>query len=629
MALVGRRKDGTEFPVEIALSPVGGSESGQILAMISDITDRKRAEDALLESERKFRLLAENVAEVFWLIDPKDYHVVYANPAYEELWGRSCESLYEDPRSWLAAVHPTDIERVSAALERQAETGKFDEEFRIIRPDGSIRWVWDRGYAVEDASGHVQHMVGVAVDITDRNQAEEALAQSERRLRQVTEHISEIVWLTDPVEGKLLYVSPAYEKIWGRSCQSLYDDPRSWLRAVHPDDLEYVKSEFGKPEEGFDQEYRIIRPDGSVRWIWDRGFAIGENGDGQLRTAGITADITDRKQAEAELTLQARVLENMSEGVSVFDGEKGTLLVTNPTFDEMFGYERGELINQHASVLNAEPEENTRVLESIQTQLEQTGSWRGESNNIRKDGTLFTTSAHISALEVSGKTYLISVQEDITEREQAAEALRQSAQRNASLIDAIPDMMFTLDRRGVYLDFVPAQGQEPYISADEFLGKTVSEVLPAALALDVMRGVGLALDTGRQQELAYELNVDDEKHEYEVRILKSKEDEALAIVRDVTAAKRLEREEELRKARDELEGTVEKVMLGKNPYGLTFREFTVLHLAADGEADKAIADQLGISTFTVSKHVANILGKMAAASRTEACVRALREGLLT
>ena len=84
-----------------------------------------------------------------------------------------------------------------------------------------------------------------------------------------------------------------------------------------------------------------------------------------------------------------------------------------------------------------------------------------------------------------------------------------------------------------------------------------------------------------------------------------------------------------RPVRDELEGRVEKEMLGKNPYGLTFREFTVLHLAANGAADKEIADQLGISTFTVSKHVANILGKMAASSRTEACVRALREGLLT
>ena len=354
------------------------------------------------------------------------------------------------------------------------------------------------------------------------------------------------------------------------------------------------------------------------------------NPDGDVESVAIFAsDVTARKVAEEEVTLQARVLESMSEGVIACDAD-AKILVTNPKFDEMFGYERGELINQHASVLNAEPpEENAQVLEGIQTQLEQVGSWRGEFNNIRKDGTLFTTSAHISALEVSGKTYLISVQEDITERKQAAEDLRLSAQRNASLIDAIPDMMFTLDRRGVYLDFVPAQGHEPYISADEFLGRTVSEVLPAALALDIMRSVELALDTGRQQEVAYELDVDGEKHEYEARILKSKEDEALAIVRDVTAAKRLEREEQLRRARDELEGTVEKVMLGKNPYGLTFREFTVLHLAADGEADKGIADQLGISTFTVSKHVANILGKMAAASRTEACVRALREGLLS
>ncbi len=127
----------------------------------------------------------------------------------------------------------------------------------------------------------------------------------------------------------------------------------------------------------------------------------------------------------------------------------------------------------------------------------------------------------------------------------------------------------------------------------------------------------------------YGLERDDGRHEYEARIVKSKDNEALVIVRDVTAVKRLEREEQLRRDRDNLEGTVEKQMLGKNPYGLTFREFTVLHLAANGEADKTIADQLGISTFTVSKHVANILGKMAAASRTEACVRALREGLLT
>ncbi len=609
------------------LDPQGDVESVAIFA--SNVTTRKVAEEQLRKSEEKFRLLAENVAEVFWLIDPKDYRVLYVNPAYEELWGRTCESLYEDPRSWLAAAHPADLERVTAALEKQAETGEFNEEFRIIRPDGSIRWVWDRGFAVKDESGQVQHMVGVAADITDRRLAEEALAQSERRLRQVTDHISEMVWLSDPDAGKLLYVNPAYEEIWGRSCQSLYDDPRSWLEAVHPEDLERVKAALGKPEEVFDQEYRIVRPDGSVRWIWDRSFPVREKADGGLRKAGITVDITDRKQVEEELALQARVLESMAEGVNVCD-ENAKILVTNPTFDEMFGYERGELINQHASVLNAgSPEENARILQDVHTQLEQVGSWSGEFANVRKDGTLFTTSARISTLEMSGKTYLISVQEDITERKQAAEDLRLSAERNASLLGAIPDMIFSVDRRGMYVGFVPGEGVEPYAPTDEFLGSTMAEILPTSLAQDLMREIGLTLDTGRQGRHEYGLERDDGRHEYEARIVKSKDNEALVIVRDVTAVKRLEREEQLRRDRDKLEGTVEKEMLGKNPYGLTFREFTVLHLAANGEADKAIADQLGISTFTVSKHVANILGKMAAASRTEACVRALREGLLT
>ena len=490
------------YPV---LDPQGDVERVAIIS--TNVTVRKIAEETLRESEQKFRLLAENIVEVFWLLDPKDYRVLYVSPAYEELWGRTCESLYEDPQSWLADLHPEDLERVLAALEKQAGTGEFDEEFRLVRSDGSIRWVWDRGFAVKEESGQVQYMVGVAADVTERKQAEEALVQSERRIRQVTEHISEMVWLSDQENGKLLYVSPAYEQIWGRSCQSLYENWQSWLEAIHPDDLERVRAAAGNAEQVFDQEYRIIRPDGVVRWVRARSYPVHDEPDGRSRRAGVASDITERKQAE--------------------------------------------------------------------------------------------------------------------------DTLRHSTERNATLIDAIPDMIFTLNRQGVYVDFVPADGLEPYAPPDQFLGRTVFEVLPASLAQDTMRGIELALDSGRPERIEYELELDGGRHQYEARIVKSKEDEALAIVRDVTAQKRQEREEELRRVRDELEGRVEKEMLGKNPYGLTFREFTVLHLAANGAADKEIADQLGISTFTVSKHVANILGKMAASSRTEACVRALREGLLT
>ena len=357
---------------------------------------------------------------------------------------------------------------------------------------------------------------------------------------------------------------------------------------------------------------------------------------GEVESVAIFAhDVTARKVAEEELRQREdkyhTLVDTITHGVEEID-LSGVITFANEAYHRIFEHEDGELIG--ASVLDLSPSDHDRA--ALRDYLALVA--KDEPAPVLMTAKKKTKSGRIIDVELAwdykrsddGKaTGLVAVVTDITARKQAEEALRKSAERNAALLDAIPDMMFSLDRQGVYLDFVPAEGYEPYLPRDKFIGKSVFEILPAALAGDIMRAVASALETGRQQELEYELDRDDQEHEYEARILKSKEDEALAIVRDVTAAKRLEREEQLRKARDELEGSVEKVMLGKNPYGLTFREFTVLHLAADGEADKAIADQLGISTFTVSKHVANILGKMGAASRTEACVRSLREGLLT
>ena len=144
--------------------------------------ERKRAEEALRESEQKFRLLAENSTEVIWLLHPENYQVLYVNPAYEKVWGHTCQSVYDEPRSWLNSIHPEDLDRVLAALDKQAETGTFNEEFRNIRPDGSTRWVWDREFAVRDESGEVYRIVGPAADITERKRAEEALQRAREEL---------------------------------------------------------------------------------------------------------------------------------------------------------------------------------------------------------------------------------------------------------------------------------------------------------------------------------------------------------------------------------------------------------------------------------------------------------------
>jgi PAS domain S-box-containing protein len=142
--------------------------------------DRARMQQALRDSEDRFRQLAENVQEVFWVMDPLTDRMLYISPAYEKIWQRSCASVYELGRAWLDAVHPDDYARVADALEIKLPNGDYDETYRILRPDGSVRWIHARGYPVRDATGALLRVVGTAEDVTQRRQLEEQLRQSQK-----------------------------------------------------------------------------------------------------------------------------------------------------------------------------------------------------------------------------------------------------------------------------------------------------------------------------------------------------------------------------------------------------------------------------------------------------------------
>jgi len=177
-------EDGIVHHSVVSKFPILGPDGGPAFVggMAIDITDRLRAEEVLAESEQRFRQLAENIKEVFWMADPQTTEILYISPAYEQVWGRSCQSLFEQPRSFLDAVHPEDRERVRvAALEKRSRGEATDEEYRVVRPEGSVRWVRDRAFPVRDANGRVYRMVGIAEDITEKKRAEEALKEADRR----------------------------------------------------------------------------------------------------------------------------------------------------------------------------------------------------------------------------------------------------------------------------------------------------------------------------------------------------------------------------------------------------------------------------------------------------------------
>jgi PAS domain S-box-containing protein len=178
------QEDGIVHHSVVSKFPILGPEGGPAFVggMAIDITDHLRAEQVLAESEERFRQLAENINEVFWMTDPQTTQLLYISPAYERVWGRSCQSLYDNPRSFLDAVHPDDQERVRIdVLEKQSRGEQVDKEYRIVRPDGSIRWVRDRAFPVNNAAGQLYRLVGIIDDFTERKYAEEALKEADRR----------------------------------------------------------------------------------------------------------------------------------------------------------------------------------------------------------------------------------------------------------------------------------------------------------------------------------------------------------------------------------------------------------------------------------------------------------------
>jgi PAS domain S-box-containing protein len=172
-------------------------EIEQLMLNIQRALEKQLAEQALRDSEERFRLIAESINEVFWIADVDLREMIYVSPGYERIWGQASELLYQNPLSFMEAVHPGDRDRLIKELEIKKTGQPFELEYRIIRPDGSVRWIWDRGYPVRSERGEVGRYVGVAQDITDRKLAEEAALSAKEEWERTFDAITDPIMIVD------------------------------------------------------------------------------------------------------------------------------------------------------------------------------------------------------------------------------------------------------------------------------------------------------------------------------------------------------------------------------------------------------------------------------------------------
>ena len=273
----------------------------EILCIGNDITERKRVEEALRESEKKFRNIIEASPMGMHMYSlQSDGRLIFsgANPAADTILRIDNENFIgktlEDAFPGIVDTEVPDRYRQVCKQGEPWQTEQIEYEDRQVKGAFEV-------YAFQTAPGKMATMFS---DITERKQVEEALRRSEERFLEMAENIREAFWLFDWIEQRLVYISPAYETIWGRSINDLYAQNEAWDGSVHPDDLEYARELFARiANTGGDEtrEYRIVLPDGNIRWVSDRGFAIRDDSGQVRRIAGISEDITEKKLLAAQL----------------------------------------------------------------------------------------------------------------------------------------------------------------------------------------------------------------------------------------------------------------------------------------------------------------------------------------
>ncbi|MCB1320885.1 MAG: PAS domain-containing protein, partial [Leptospiraceae bacterium] len=261
------------------------------------------------ESEARFRQVVEHIHEVFYMFDPLQNRMLYVSPAYERIWGQPVKDLYKIPETWLDAVHPEDLERVRERSNYESE-GDYSVEYRIVRPDGSIRWVRDQSYPIQDANGRVNRIVGVAEDISERKAVEQALIQQDRQLIE-TQEIAHIGgWEWDVVKDTLGWTPEMY-RILGLEPNAVaprFEEYLEYLPTTDREQLRTMARVSFETKQGFDLNHRIIRSDGQTRIVYARVEVVTDTSGKVIRMRGTIQDVTAQRKLEEQL-MQAQKLE--------------------------------------------------------------------------------------------------------------------------------------------------------------------------------------------------------------------------------------------------------------------------------------------------------------------------------
>ncbi len=459
-----------------------------IVVNYRDVTEHKKAEDSLRESEKRYRLLAENVSDVIWVTD-MNFRPTYLSPSITRLLGYSMEEAMARGMqdSLTPASLKTAADAVTSALDAERK-GQKDAvhmmpplELEMVRKDGSTIWVASKVSFLYDSGGRPMEMMGVVHDITERKKAKEALQSSEQRFRALIENSSDAIIVANP-DGTTRYVSPSLGRMLGEGRVGA-----GILEAVHPEDVQLVADNFASllqnPGANSLTEVRIQHKDGS--WHTIESTATNLIHDPAVEGIVINLrDVTERKKAEEALKEseeRLRILfEFAPDGYYLSDLE-GKFVDGNRAAEELTGYKREELIGKNFLELGLLPLDQLPIAAALLAQNIQ-GQATGPDELIlkRKDGSHVAVEINTFPVKIKGQNLVLGNVRNVTERKKIKEALAESEKRYRLLAENISDVIWVIDMnlRPTYLS--PSISKMTGYSVEETMARGMEKGLDPA-----------------------------------------------------------------------------------------------------------------------------------------------------
>ncbi len=439
---------------------------GEIMSFSENITNRKNAELELRQAKEdleiriseltteleQIKIKLQQSESILWSffnhenmmaiveLDHNNIRYISVNKAMAGFLGTTSEALLnrldsemdespERPQQWLEYYQISQSRQAPVSFEYCDDTDKK-------------RWLFVNICPIALGSYRLPQFSFIAKDITDRKLVEETLAQQEELVRLTLEFTKIGTWNWDVRTGEVVW-NDNHFRLLGLEPKSTPDLYQIWLKAIHPDDRSQVEQSLLnalKHHTDYEREYRVIYPDGTLHWLIGKGCAIYDAEGEPIRMLGVILDITDRKQAQQKLELQAVITRNMAEGICLVRIDNGIIVYANPKFEQMFGYDPDELNGRHVSIVNYGNDERDAeaVNQAIRSTVLQHGEATYEVYNVKKNGTAFWCSATTSVFQHPDYGYvLVAVQQDITDRKQAEERVTASLKEKEVLLKEI------------------------------------------------------------------------------------------------------------------------------------------------------------------------------------------------